>query len=124
MSRPGETLPGEHRFDPGKGERLVRSNTRYPGVGVGRPEHPHPQLPDAVHIVDEVAEAAQQAPVFEAPDPPPDKAHWAWSPASSRGDTPSTRSSEVSCEIEPLAAASEPPFLRSEERRVGKECRS
>jgi hypothetical protein len=33
-------------------------------------------LPDAVDVVDEVAEAAQQAPVFETPHPPPNGAHW------------------------------------------------
>jgi hypothetical protein len=46
-------------------------------VSVWRSEHPHPKLPDAVDVVDEVAEAAQQAAIFEPAYPLPDGAHWA-----------------------------------------------
>src|SRR5919112_1304429 len=94
--RPGEVLTGKHLLDPWEGERRVRSNVHDPGVGVGGAEHPHPQLSRAVYVVDEVPEATQQATVFEAPHPAPDRAHWSCSPASRRGDTPSTRPSGVS----------------------------
>src|SRR5215210_4842016 len=84
---PGEVLPGQHLLDSGKGERGLGLNLHDLGVSVSRSEHPHPQLSRAVDVVDEMPEAAQQAPVFEAPDPAPDRAHWPWSPASRRGDT-------------------------------------
>jgi hypothetical protein len=76
-SCPGEVFPGEHRFDAGKSERLFSSDARYSGMSVRGSEHPHPQLTDAVDVVDEVTEAAQQAAVFEPVHPPPDGAHWA-----------------------------------------------
>jgi hypothetical protein len=46
-------------------------------VSVRGSEHPHPQLTDAVDVIDEVSEAAQQAAVFEPSDPPTYGTHWA-----------------------------------------------
>jgi hypothetical protein len=46
-------------------------------VSIRGSEQPHPQLPDAVDVVDEVAEAAQQAAVFEPAHSLSDGAHWA-----------------------------------------------
>jgi hypothetical protein len=76
-SCPGEVFAGEHRFDAGKSERLFSPDARYSGVSVRGSEHPHPQLTDAVDVVDEVAKAAQQAAIFEPAYPLPDGAHWA-----------------------------------------------
>ena len=60
----GEVPAGEHRLDPGEGERGLRAYAPYAGVGERGPEHPHPQLPRELDVVDEVAEPAQQAAVL------------------------------------------------------------
>ena len=104
-----EIRAGENRLDAWHGQRRRRVDVPDPGVGHGGPDHPHPQLPDPVHVVHEVAEAAQQTPVFQAPDTAPHDAHCPWSPASRRGDGPSTLwSSEASSGTPPSTSGASP----------------